>query len=119
MVINGKYSSWIHVESGVPQGTILGPVLFLCFINDITKNIKSTIRLYADDCILYHNIDSLEDCKQLQNDLKTLSKWSSKWLLDFNVSKCKIMRMSRKSTDPNYTYMINGESWRVQHVKNT
>ena len=109
VVINGECSSWIKVKSGVPQGTILGPILFLCFINDMPNNISSTIRLYADDCILYRPIFNVDDCKILQNDLEVLSKWSETWMLDFNVSKCKTMKMSRKLHDITYNYSLNGQ----------
>ena len=108
VVLNGEYSNWVDVKSGVPQGTILGPIIFLCFINDISYNIDSTIRLYADDCILYRPIHSIEDCKLLQKDLENLDKWANSWLLDFNVNKCKIMQMSRKSSKPQYEYKLGG-----------
>ena len=63
------------VLSGVPQGSILGPVLFLLFINDITKCINANLHLFADNCILYSEIRSSEDCLALQNDLDQLSSW--------------------------------------------
>ena len=110
VVLNGEYSEWVDVKSGVPQGTILGPIIFLCFINDISYNIVSTIRLYADDCILYRPIHSIEDCNILQKDLETLDKWANSWLLDFNVNKCKIMKMSRKSSKQEYVYKLGGHS---------
>ena len=115
VVINSECSSWTKVKSGVAQGTILGPILFLCFINDIPNNISSTIRLYADDCILYRPISTLDDCKILQNDLDVLSRWSETWMLDFNVSKCKIMKMSRKFHNITYKYSINEQM--LQNVK--
>ena len=83
-------------------------IICLCFINDISYNINSTIRLYADDCILYRPIHSIEDCKLLQKDLENLDKWANSWLLDFNVNKCKVMQMSRKSSKPQYEYKLGG-----------
>ena len=118
VVINGECSSWSKVKLGVPQGSILGPVLFLCFINDMPNNISSTIRLYADDCILYLPIFNINDCKMLQHDLEVLSKWSEAWMLDFNVSKCKIMKMSRKHHNITYIYSIIGQELSNVNLKN-
>ena len=73
VVVDGTYSSPCSVTSGVPQGSVLGPVLFLIYINDITSNIHSQLRLFADDCLIYHPISSPEDHTILQNDLVKLS----------------------------------------------
>ena len=102
--------SWIFLQrgfsvtSGVPQGTILGPILFVCFINDISDNIQSTIRLYADDCILYRSIHTEKDCTALQSDLNLLS--TDRWKLSFNVWKCKVMNLSRKRHFDKFDYYI-------------
>ena len=71
-VIDGETSSPAEVTSGVPQGTVLGPTLFLIYINDIAENIKSNIRLFADDCVVYRQIDSTQDYVILQEDLNNL-----------------------------------------------
>ena len=76
--MNGTKSKWSVVESGVPQGTVLEPVLFSLHINDILDNISSDIRLFADDCVCYRVIDSTEDCKILQNDIDKLGSWARK-----------------------------------------
>ena len=73
---------------GVPQGSVLGPILFLIFINDLPDNIKSSVRLFADDCVLYRNIHSLQDCLILQEDLDSLGLWEVDWHMKFNVAKC-------------------------------
>lgn len=88
VVINNETSDWISVTSGVPQGTVLGPCLFLCFINDILSDISCNISLFADDCLVYQEIENSDDYNVLQNDLNMLGEWSQKWLLPFNVSKC-------------------------------
>ena len=75
VVINGTNSEWDEVTSGVPQGTVLGPLLFLMYINDITNNLHSEIRLFADDCILYNVVKSIADCEKLQNDIDLLKEW--------------------------------------------
>ena len=88
VVLNGFASDWTPVISGVPQGTVLGPCLFLCYINDITNEINSKISLFADDALIFRQIASNEDIHVLQQDLDVLEKWSTDWLLAFNVSKC-------------------------------
>ena len=69
VVLDGQASDPVPVLSGVPQGSVLGPVLFLIFINDLLDNIRSSVRLFADDCVLYRNMHSLQDCLTLQEDL--------------------------------------------------
>ena len=83
--IQGVNSSSIHVVSGVPQGSVLGPLLFLLFINDIDNNIQSPLRLFADDTILYREIWSKDDHNIIQNDIQTLFKWSQTWKLSQNA----------------------------------
>ena len=70
VIVNGEISSLLSVTSGVPQGTVLAPLLFLCYINDVTKDISSNIKLYADDVLIYNIINSEEDCVKLQKDLE-------------------------------------------------
>jgi len=107
VVVNGETSTWHNVESGVPQGTVLGPHLFLLFINDINKNVGGTTRLFADDCLLYRTIQSSADEQLFQNDLNTLAEWARTWGMKFNPSKCNIMRVSRKRKPglPKYTML--------------
>lgn len=107
VVVNGETSKWHNVESGVPQGTVLGPHLFLLFINDINNSVKGTTRLFADDCLLYHKIKSSADELSLQKDLDTLVAWADTWGMKFNPSKCNIMRITRKRNPevPNYSML--------------
>ena len=84
VVLEGCRSSGAAVASGVPQGTVLGPLLFLLFINDLPEVVQSTTRLFADDCLLYRWISTAEDQKILQNDLDALTEWQMKWQLQFN-----------------------------------
>ena len=107
--INSACSNWAPVLSGVPQGTVLGPLLFLIYINDIVRNIDCTIRLFADDCIVYKEINSITDCKVLQNDLNKLQDWQQTWLMKFNVEKCNVIRITnRKSNKIIHRYSMNG-----------
>ena len=87
--IKGKASDLVRVLSGVPQASVLGPVLFLIFIDDLPDNIRSSVCLFADDCVLYWNINSLTDCQILQDDLKSLAQWETDWQKKFNVAKCQ------------------------------
>ena len=95
VVLDGQASDPVPVLYGVPQGSVLGPILFLIFINDLTDNIKSSVRLFADDCVLYRNIHSLQDCLILQKDLDSLGLWEADWQMKFNVAKCHSMRVTR------------------------
>ena len=107
VVLNGETSQPQSVISGVPQGSALGPLLFLCYINDIPTVVKSNIKLYADDALLYRNINSEEDITILQQDLNSLSQWAKKWQMNFNPCKCECLRISNKSNLPNLTYHID------------
>ena len=95
MVLDGQASDPVPVLSGVPQGSVLGPVLFLIFINDLPDNIRSSVRLFADDCVLYRNIQSPIDCQILQDDLNSLAQWETDWQMKFNVAKCHSMRVTQ------------------------
>ena len=107
VVVEGSVSSSCEVTSGVPQGSVLGPALFLIYINDITENINSQIRLFADDCLIYRPINSIEDHLILQNDLHTLVDWSNKWQMEFNIPKCTILQITlRQQSDP-FDYRMN------------
>ena len=79
VLINGSASSWSPVVSGVPQGTILGPILFFMFINDLPTNTTSGIKLFVDDCVLYRPINSVSDHFALQRDIDQLEKWAYTW----------------------------------------
>ena len=78
VVVDGKASDWCHVSSGIPQGTVIGPHLFLTFINDLPDSIQSNIRLFADDCLIYRSISTAEDQVILQRDLNSLKSWADK-----------------------------------------
>ena len=91
MVVNGATSSSAIVTSGVPQGTVLGPLIVLLYINDLPDNLSTSVRLFADYCILYTPITTQNDSSLLQNDLIKLQKWQDKWLMKLNPGKCYTM----------------------------
>ena len=108
VVLGGEKSSWAPVVSGIPQGSVLGPLLFLCYINDLPEAVHAVVQMFADDAKLYRRIQKETDCVSLAADLKELEYWSSKWLLKFNISKCKVMRLG--SDSPPFDYQFGSES---------
>ena len=118
VTINGKSSSKINVGSGVPQGTVLGPMLFLVYINDLPEGIKSKLRLFADDSYLYRTINSAKDTVELQEDLNSLTKWEKQWSMEFNLDKCKVLRITNKlkPIEADY-YMHNQKLQNVDEAK--
>ena len=102
----GKTSKSHPVFSGVPQGSVLVPLLFLIYINDITHSITSTIRLYADDILIYRVINTEADANSLQQDLYTLENWANTWQMKFNPSKCIHLAITRKKTYIKHLYQI-------------
>lgn len=114
VVVNGAPSPWEKVLSGVPQGTVLGPHLFLLFINDIGDEITSNIRLFADDCLIYRAIKGPEDETILQNDLSRLVKWTETWGMHFNSKKCNVMRISNKKKQHQVSYKMMDDC--LQHI---
>ena len=102
VVLNGKMSSWAKVTSGVPQGSVLGPLLFLVYVNDMDVGISSTLSKFADDTKVIRPIRNQGDVVELQNDLNSLSKWSEDWLMNFNAIKCKVVHFGQQDADYNY-----------------
>jgi ribonuclease P/MRP protein subunit RPP40 len=86
--MGGSYSDWLPVTSGVPQGSVLGPLLFLIYINDIPDVVNNLVKLFADDSKLLSVIKSCSDETILQDDLNKLVDWSETWRMNFNKSKC-------------------------------
>ena len=106
VVVGGEHSSWAEVDSGVPQGTVLGPLLFLAYINDLPFNVNSSVRLFADDCVLYREINSDADHLALQEDLNTLVSWQKIWQMSFNAKKCFVMRLTHARKVKTYSYKL-------------
>ncbi len=95
IVVDGAKSELVSVDSGIPQGTVLGTILFLLHINDLPDMVSLQVRLFADNCLLYHPITSIMDQVYLQEDLDSLVEWGNKWGMHFNAPKCNILRISR------------------------
>ena len=109
VVCGGSVSSEEDVIRGVPQGTVVGPLLFLVYINDMPEVVNSTARLFADDCLLYRSISSPEDAIALQADLTNLEAWEKKWQMDFNPDKCEVLRVTLKRKPIVCNYNIHGK----------
>ena len=109
VVINNSASTSVPVRSGVPQGSVLGPLLFVVYINDLPENITSNIYLFADDTKIFQNIRSDEDRQSIQNDLIKLQNWSDTWLLTFHPDKCKYMTVGNNDSGQERYYLTTRE----------
>lgn len=104
VTLNGFDSQLNEVTSGVPQGSVLGPLLFLIYINDLSNHVSSSMHLYADDCVIYRQIRCDDDNRELQSDLNKIVTWCETWKMVLNPLKCKVMRISRRDVcSPFYT----------------
>ena len=101
--INQTFSSWIPVTSCVPQGSVLGPLLFLIYINDIDNGIVGKISKFADDTKLCHSSRHTEEVLELQEDLQRLADWAKKWQMNFNVDKCAVIHIGHNNIQQNCT----------------
>ena len=110
MVLNGSYSSYSTVQSGVPQGSVLGPLLFLIYINDLERNIKSNIKFFADDTMLYSIVkDAAISANNLNHDLDIIQQWAYQWKMEFNPDPTKQateVLFSCKKSSPNHPRLI-------------
>ena len=105
VIVDGEPSTWAPVVSGIPQGSVIGPVLFVCYINDLPETILSPCEMFADDTKVHRVINSPDEQAKLQRDIDRLLEWSDKWLLKFNASKCKVLQIGNQ--DDTQTYHMN------------
>ena len=113
VVIEGKQSHTAPVTSGVPQGSVLGPILFLAYINDLPDNITSQVRLFADDTVVYAAISRMDDSLALQRDLDTLQTWENKWDMEFNPSKCQVLQLTRARKPIPTSYYLHNQKLEI------
>lgn len=95
------------MSSGVPQGTVLGPVLFLLYINDLPKGISSEVRLFADDTVLFRQICCPDDHHRLQHDLHQLEQWAAKWQMRFAPTKCFVLSVTLRTNSSHFSYRLS------------
>ena len=106
MSVKGQFSAWVDVLSGIPQGSIIGPIVFVLYINDLPDNIISEVFMFADDTQVFQETRANGDIQTLQKDLNNLQGWSNKWLLRFHPDKCKVMTISRKKKQDQKKYTM-------------
>ena len=105
VTVNGKLSTWAEIFSGIPQGSVLGPVLFVIYINDLPDELVCTAKIFADDTKLFQGFSSPDDQTRVQEDLNNLLTWSQRWQMGFNKDKCKTLHLG--TTNPGWEYCIN------------
>ena len=109
VVLDGECSNELPVSSGVPQVSVLGPILFLLYINDLPDNLQSQVRLFADDTAVYLTVQGKNDSDRLQRDLDYLQEWEVKWDMEFNPSKCQVIHITRSRNPIKNKYMMHGQ----------
>ncbi len=110
VTLEGQSSTRADVISGVPQGTVMGPLLFLTFINDLPEYTKSEVRLFADDALLFRKIKNNKDAEQLQQDLTSLGNWEQQWQMEFHPQKCTVIRVTTKRRPIQHVYNLHGHN---------
>ena len=110
VIVNGTTSEFVSVRSGVPQGSVVGPALFLAYINDLPEQLTSLTRLFADDTAVYRLSASENDQSQLQEDLRRLEVWEKSWDMEFHPGKCTTLPVTRSATPKNTEYQLHGHT---------
>ena len=107
-VIRGKHSTWRRVTSGVPQGSVLAPIMFTIFVNDLESNISpgSYLNMFADDAKIQKKITDNVSCQCLQSDIENLFTWSCTWKMEFNTNKCHVVRFGESRNRPLFQYKL-------------
>ena len=108
--VNGAKSDWADVTSGVPQGSVLGPFLFITYINDIVCHLNCKIKLFADDAVMYREILSSQDEAIFQNDIDFITDWANSWQMSLNLDKCNVMSITRSKSESSFGYKMSGKS---------
>ena len=107
VVVGGQHSEWSHVSSGIPQGSVLGPTLFLVYVNDLPSSVQCGVKLFADDTKLCVRSDEAGASEKLQEDLNVLETWAERWQLRFHPDKCTVLKVGRSSSVSQY-HMTKG-----------
>ena len=106
VILDGKHSDWVPVLSGVPEGSILGPILFTCFVADLPNQMQTSSLSYADDVKIFHRIQCPADAHSLQADLNRLNDWSKTWRLKLNPAKCKSITFTLRTSPITVSYVL-------------
>ena len=111
--VNSVTSEWKEVRSGIPQGSVLGPIFFIIYINDLPENMCIHVQMYADDTKIFGTVNNDAEGKVLQKDLLSALDWAKKWQLRFNVEKCKVMHYGSSNQQRQYRMVTEGGSWEM------
>ena len=114
VVCKGNHSKWAPVHSGVPQGSVIGPILFLIYINDLPEEVNTTVRLFADDTIMYMAMSGPGDSTSLQQDLDRLAAWEEKWKMEFHPQKCSVLPITRSLSPQVNKYQLHGHTLKTE-----
>ncbi len=117
VILGEEVSEWCEIFSGVPHGSVLGPLLFVIFINDLPDEVAAMCKLYADDTKLISIVNKHDDATQLENDLNNLINWSNTWLMKFNKEKCKTMHIGKNNEQYQYKINDNNEEYILQNTE--
>ena len=112
VVLNGECSEWENVTSGVPQGSVHGPILFIIHMNDVPDSLENFCKIFADDTKIYTAVDKRIHQESLQQDLLKLSKWCKLWLLEFSIQKCKLVQYGNVKYD--FEYKLEDKNGNLQ-----
>ena len=115
MTVGGKSSNEVPVTSGVPQGSVLGPTLFVYFINDMPDVLDCLIKIFADDTKVYSSVHSPDQCEKLQESIDKLVDWTNQWQISFNTDKCKVLHLGRDN--PCHRYKMDGNDLESTEVE--
>ena len=111
VVLNGSSSEWSSVLSGVPQGSVLGPLLFLIYINDLPERLTTTLSLFADDLKMLKKVSTSKDAEELQQNIETIESWAEEWQMQLNADKCSVMHLGRNNQE--YKYKLKDQVLKV------
>ena len=96
-MIGNECSTWESVISGVPQDSVLGPLLFVIFINDLPSRVRNVCKLYADDSKIMAKVRCMNECEILQNNLDSVVEWATEWQFLFKIGKCKVLQVGKNN----------------------
>ena len=114
--VDGSSSDWADVTSGIPQGSVLGPTLFIIYVNDLPDVVHNFVKLFADDAKLYAVANTVDDAKTVQDDLSRIDNWSDIWQIRFNYKKCNHMHLGKEQEFSTYFMTQNGEPTKINQI---